>query len=96
MFLFGGYMSINDIKTYLSDYYTDGIIMPKDCIKELFDYLEELKIFRELYPDTDTESSLRNNYQHGVKDFVEYLNNNAFELRHDIELIRKYADRFIE
>lgn len=89
-------MSINDIETCLSNYYTDGIIMPEDCIKELFDCLEELKIFRELYPDTDTESSLRNNYQQGVKDFVEYLNNNAFELRHDMELIQKYADRFIE
>lgn len=89
-------MSVNDIETYLSNYYTDGIIMPEDCIKELYKCLEELKIFRELYPDTDTEQSLKNNYQQGVKDFVEYLNNNTFELRHDMELIKKYAVKFIE
>lgn len=34
--------------------------------------------------------------RNGVKDFVEYLNTNAFELRHDMELIRKYANRFKE
>lgn len=71
----------------------------KDMIalyEQEIEWLQELKIFRELYPDTDTESSLRNNYQLGVKDFIEYLNNNAFELRHDMELIRKYAAKFIE
>lgn len=31
----------------------------------------------------------------GIKEFVEYLNNNAFELRHDMELIQKYAKKFI-
>ena len=89
-------MTINDIETCLGNYYTDGIIMPEDCIKELFDCLEELKIFRELYPDADTENSLKNNYLLGVKDFVIYLNNTAFGLRHDMDVIEKYADKFIQ
>lgn len=57
--------------------------------------LEELKIFRELYPDTDVESSLRKNYELGINDFVDYLNKNAFELRHDMELIKEYAKKFL-
>lgn len=59
------------------------------------EWLQELKIFRELYPNTDTKSSLKNNYLLGIKDFVNYLNDNAFELRHDMELIQKYAEKFI-
>ena len=31
-----------------------------------------------------------------VKEFVDYLDNNAFELRHDTETIRKYAEKFIK
>lgn len=71
----------------------------KDMIflyEQEIEWLQELKIFQELYPDADTKSSLRKNYHQGVRDFVEYLNNNAFELRRDMELIQKYAEKFIE
>lgn len=34
-------------------------------------------------------------YEQGIKDFVDYLNSNAFELRHNMELIQKYAEKFI-
>lgn len=37
-------------------------------------------------------------YEYGVKSgidgFVEYLNNNVFELRHDMELIKKAAEEY--
>lgn len=64
-------MSINDIETCLSNYYTDGIIMSEDCIKEVFDCLEELKVFRELYSNTDIKSSLATNYNNGWNDAID-------------------------
>lgn len=30
-----------------------------------------------------------------LKGFIDYLNNNAFELRHDTELIQKYAEKYM-
>lgn len=89
-------MSIDEIKTHIENYYSNGIIIPEECIEELIDCLDELKIFKELYPDINTENSLKNNYLLGVKDFVIYLNNTAFGLRHDMDVIEKYADKFIQ
>lgn len=34
-------------------------------------------------------------YRQGVKDFIDYLNNNAFELRHDMDLIQEYGKKFL-
>lgn len=70
-------MNINDIETCLSNYYTDGIIMSEDCIKELFNCLEELKIFQELYPDADGKSSLVINYNNGWNDAIEKVSDIA-------------------
>lgn len=39
--------------------------------RQLVEWLEELKVFRELYPDTDIESSLQKNYQQGRADAIE-------------------------
>lgn len=39
--------------------------------EQLAKWLEELKIFQELYPDTDVKSSLQKNYQQGRVDAIE-------------------------
>ena len=44
-------MDIETIKMHLGNYYCEGITMPEECIKELFFCLDELKIFRQLYPE---------------------------------------------
>lgn len=38
--------------------------------RQLADWLEELKIFQELYPDSDVKSSLQKNYEQGWKDAI--------------------------
>lgn len=39
--------------------------------EQLADWLEELKIFKELYPDTNIKSSLKTNYNNGWNDAID-------------------------
>lgn len=39
--------------------------------RQLAEWLEELKIFKELYPDTDVKGSLRKNYEQGWEDAID-------------------------
>lgn len=44
-------------------------------LRQIAEWLEELKIFKELYPDTNIKGSLQKNYQQGRADaFNEILN----------------------
>lgn len=43
-------MEIAEIKKSLNDY-SKGIFISNDCLEELFECLDELTVFRRLYPD---------------------------------------------
>ena len=48
-------MTIDEILTHLGNYYEQGIIMPEECIKEIFGCLEELKQLRDKVAIPGTE-----------------------------------------
>lgn len=42
------------------------------------------------------ETKYNDSYKQGINDFINFLNNNVFELRHDIKLIQKYKEEFLK